>query len=94
MLFVDCLWVENLSGCAVGNRRKKQTNKHRGDSSNLCNPYPTACDCPGLHKVAFTHCFFFTGRCELFRGLENINAGSQAIPHTFRRATHQALKPS
>lgn len=46
VLFVDCLWVENLSGCVVGNRQKKKTkpqtqNKHRGDTSGLCNPYPT-----------------------------------------------------
>lgn len=79
MLFVDCLWVENLSGCAVGNRQKKNT-KHKtnivGTPAAYATPTPPPCDRPGLHKVSFTHCFFFTGRCELFRGLENINSGS------------------
>lgn len=43
MFFVDCLWVENLSGCAVGNRQKKKTQNTKQTSwghQRLMQPLP------------------------------------------------------
>lgn len=52
MLLVDCLWVENLSGCAVGNRQKKNT-KHKTNivgTPAYATPTPPPCDVQGSTK--------------------------------------------